>query len=96
MADEVKTSGADNFAHVPGAGVSPISTHPAATPPSTVARELDAGASRVASQVAPTKIDPVVVGVMANPVLESNPSGCKVTPFSPSGTHDVDSSGRPA
>jgi len=90
MADEVKTSGAENFAHVPGGGVSPISTHPVATPPSTVESELAAGTSRIASQPAPTKITPVTPGVMANPVLESNPSGCRVTPYSPLGRHDTD------
>ncbi len=93
MADEKETSGAENFAHVPGAGVSPVSTHPVATPPSTVESELAAGTVRVASQPTPTKIDFPRVGAMENPVVSSEPSGATIRNFSPSGIHDVNSRG---
>jgi len=93
MADEVKTSGADNFAHIPGAGVSPISTHPVATPPSTVESELAAGTSIVSGLRGAMNVQHPPVGQMSNPILEENPSGCKVRSFSPTGVHDVNSRG---
>ncbi len=93
MADETETSAAENFAHVPGGGVSPISTHPVATPPSTVESELAAGTVNIASQSAPTKITPASPA-MANPVISPEPSGATSRNFSPHGVHDVDSSGR--
>ena len=95
MADETETSGNTNFAHIPGAGVSPVSTHGKPTGGSTLSEEL-AGTSTVSGLPGAINIVHPTVGEMSNPNLEANPSGCKVTPFSPSGTHDVDSSGRPA
>ncbi|HKN62541.1 MAG TPA: hypothetical protein VJW93_15270 [Candidatus Acidoferrales bacterium] len=82
-----------NEAHVPGAGASPISTHPVPTKPSTLSEELAAGTVNVASHPAPIKITPVTPGVMSNPVISPEPSGATVRSFSPSGKHDVNSRG---
>ena len=82
MADE------SNAAHVPGMGTSPINTHPVPTRPSGLADELAAGTVKLPN-VAPTKIDPVRVGVMANPVISPEPSGATVRSFSPTGVHDT-------
>jgi len=78
-----------NDAHVPGAGASPISTHPVPVAPSTLADELRAGTSSVASHPAPIKITPVTPGVMSNPVISPEPSGATVRSFSPRGVHDT-------
>ncbi len=88
------TDGNTNFAHVPGAGASPIDTHGTETPhESTAPAEIAAGTVNLAN-VAPTKIDPVRVGIMEDPVISPEPSGARVQSFSPLGRHDVDSSGR--
>ncbi len=87
-----------NDAHIPDSSDPvPPNTHDTPTPRESVApAELAAGTSIVSPLPGTMNIQHPPVGVMANPIIESNPSGCKVTPYSPSGTHDVDSSGRPA
>jgi len=70
-----------NDAHVPGAGASPISTHPVPTKPSTLSEELAAGTSRVVSTPAPVKISPHSPHDAASrgmPVVTSEPSGARV------------------
>jgi len=70
-----------NDAHVPGAGASPIDTHGTPTNPSTLADELRAGTSSVASHPAPIKITPHSPHDAASrgmPVVTSEPSGARV------------------
>ncbi len=83
MADE------SNAAHVPGMGTSPIDLHGKPTGGSTLSDELRAGTSIVSGLPGAMNVEHPAVGVMANPVLESNPSGCRVTPYSPLGRHDT-------
>ncbi len=80
-----------NDAHIPDSSDPvPPNTHGAPTPRESVApAELAAGTSRVAAQPAPTKITPVVPGVMSNPVISPEPSGATVRSFSPTGVHDT-------
>ena len=89
MADETETSGNTNFAHIPGAGVSPVSTHGKPAGGSTLSEELAAGTVKLPN-VAPTKITPIPVGQMSNPIISPEPSGAKVQSFSPLGRHDTD------
>lgn len=88
---------ADNFneAHIPGVqDPAPPNTHGAETPhTSTVERELAAGTSIVSGLPGPMNVQHPPIGQMSNPILESNPSGCRVTPYSPLGRHDVNSRG---
>ncbi len=83
---------AENLAHVPGAGASPIDTHGVETPhTSTVERELATSTGlHQHPTLIPPKIDPIRVGVMSNPVISPEPSGARVQSFSPLGRHDTD------
>ena len=92
MADETF-----NDAHIPDSSDPvPPNTHGTPTPRESVApAELAAGTVNVASQPAPTKIDPVVVGGMSNPTVSPEPSGATIRSFSPSGIHDVNHNAEP-
>ncbi len=91
MADTENLAG--NLAHTPEVDGAAPNTHPVPTRPSGLADELRAGTVNVAAQPAPTKITPASPA-MANPVISPEPSGATVRSFSPTGVHDVDSSGR--
>lgn len=83
MADET------NNAHIPGLGDGPIDLRGKPTGGSTLSEELAAGTSVVSGLPGAMNIVHPPVGVMENPILESNPSGCRVTPYSPLGRHDT-------
>ncbi len=79
-----------NLAHTPEIDGAAPNTHGTPTRPSTLADELRAGTGpHQHPTLIPPKIDPVRVGVMENPVVTSAPSGARVTPYSPLGTHDT-------
>jgi len=70
----------------------PIDLHGKPTGGSTLSEELAAGTVKLPN-VAPTKITPIQVGQMSNPIISPEPSGATIRNFSPSGKHDVNSRG---
>jgi len=80
-----------NDAHIPDSpDPAPPNTHGVETPRESVApAEIAAGTSIVSGLPGAMNIVHPPVGAMENPILESNPSGCRVTPYSPLGRHDT-------
>jgi hypothetical protein len=84
-----------NAAHIPGLGDGPIDLHSKPIGGSTLSDELAAGTVIVPSQPMPTLIDSATPAMSHHTLWGREPSGAKITDFSPtSGPHDVDSKGR--
>lgn len=80
-----------NLAHLPEVDAPAPNTHTAPTPRVSVApAEIAAGTGpHQHPTLIPPKITPVTPGVMENPRITADASGCRVTPYSPLGRHDT-------